>query len=218
MVDLRLDSWSPEYGTSQDFDPGEEPTADVELDIETGKVAEISWERPVAPPAPREPELVAVIDGTRRVHARLFAEDRGTAAPALAGSWAVGVAYAGAQPTPLPRRPGEMAQGILVLTFPDYHVQGRAPVAPFVFVKPGPTLLTLGATAFRGGPRGPVFGSEEALQKAHYWRITRQPEPAPRLPPTQKTASVLRILEEAGVVTLPETSGEPPLGPGDADE
>jgi hypothetical protein len=55
-----------------------------------------------------------------------------------------------------------------------------------------------------------VFGSDAVSS------VARQPEPAP--PPTQKTASVLRILEEAGVITLPETSGEPPLEVVDEDE
>lgn len=95
MVDLRLDSWDAERGTSQGADLADEPTADVDCQVETSLGDGVGWDTPVPAPArPHEP--VGVIDGVRRVHARLFAEDGDTTVPVLAGSWAVGVLYAGA--------------------------------------------------------------------------------------------------------------------------
>ena len=99
MIELRLDSWDAEHGASQSADPADEPTAEVDLTAETASVPGVTWDAPVAaPPIPHAPERVGVIDGVRRVHARLFAEDHEMSAPALAGSWAVGVLYAGPQP------------------------------------------------------------------------------------------------------------------------
>lgn len=87
MTRLRVDPWDPEYGGSVEIedDLGE---PDVQLDIEPG------------PWGPRDPAPIAekvacaFVDGVRRIDARLFAEDGAVSAPALAGSWAVGAAWA----------------------------------------------------------------------------------------------------------------------------
>jgi len=92
-VKLRVDPWDPEYGGSVEFDPDLGPPAGLELDVE----ADGAW-HPVAAPVARPPACCAFIDGVRRIDVRLFAEDGDEAAPALAGSWAVGVAWSSLPP------------------------------------------------------------------------------------------------------------------------
>lgn len=87
MAILRVDPWDPEYGTSLELDPIEDLPQAVELDIEP-----TSW-LPVSPPLIDELPCCAFVDGVRRIDVRLFAEDDGSTAPALAGSWAVGAAW-----------------------------------------------------------------------------------------------------------------------------
>jgi hypothetical protein len=84
---LRVDPWGPEYGTSLELDPIEDLPQAVELDIEP-----TSW-APVSPPPIAELPCCAFVDGVRRIDVRLFAEEDTSTAPALAGSWAVGVAW-----------------------------------------------------------------------------------------------------------------------------
>lgn len=100
MAILRVDPWDPEYGTSLDFDPLEDPAQAVELDVEATRWA------PVQPPAVPDLPCCAFIDGVRRIDVRLFAEEDGVTAPALAGSWAVGVAW-----STLPPSIGEIVVG-----------------------------------------------------------------------------------------------------------
>lgn len=88
MPRLRIDPWDPEYGGSIELE--ELPPPSVDLDVEDGP-----WE-PRRAEAPAELPCCAFVDGVRRIDVRLFAEEEegGVAAPALAGSWAVGVAWA----------------------------------------------------------------------------------------------------------------------------
>ncbi len=90
---LRVDPWDPEYGGSIELDPdmGPPPALDVGVEVDG------SWS-PVAAPALRANVCCAFVDGVRRVDVRLFAEDGDAAAAALAGSWAVGVAWSSLPP------------------------------------------------------------------------------------------------------------------------
>ncbi|MGO9958216.1 MAG: hypothetical protein ACLP50_19985 [Solirubrobacteraceae bacterium] len=92
MMKLRVDPWDPEYGGAIELEPDLGPPAGLELDVETPG----AWS-PVPPPV-SAPACCAFIDGVRRVDARLFAEEGDDAAPALAGSWAVGAAWSTAPP------------------------------------------------------------------------------------------------------------------------
>jgi hypothetical protein len=92
MVKLRVDTWDAEYGSSYDAvelaDPDEPSIRPVEV-------------RDWVPVCPRDSELpsrIGFIDGVRRIDVRLFAEDGAGLAPALAGSWAVGIAWGGRPP------------------------------------------------------------------------------------------------------------------------
>jgi hypothetical protein len=100
MTTLRVDPWDPEYGTSLELEELEEAPQAVELDVEP-----VSWQ-PVAPEAVAELPCYAFVDGVRRIDVRLFAEEGGVTAPALAGSWAVGAAW-----STLPPSIGEIVVG-----------------------------------------------------------------------------------------------------------
>lgn len=100
MAVLRIDPWDPEYGTSLELEGIEEAPQAVELDVES-----VPWQ-PLAPPAPPELPCCAFVDGVRRIDVRLFAEEDGVTAPALAGSWAVGAAW-----STRPPRIGELVVG-----------------------------------------------------------------------------------------------------------
>jgi hypothetical protein len=93
MAVLRIDPWDPEYGTSLELEVIEEAPQAVELDVEP-----VPW-RPLAPAGPDELPCCAFIDGVRRIDVRLFADEGGAAAPALAGSWAVGAAWSTRPPS-----------------------------------------------------------------------------------------------------------------------
>jgi hypothetical protein len=87
MTVLRVDPWDPEYGASTvDLLADEMPQA-IEFGIEA-----VDW-TPVSPPRRVNLPCCAFVDGVRRIDIRLFAEDDGSVAPALAGSWAVGSAW-----------------------------------------------------------------------------------------------------------------------------
>jgi hypothetical protein len=83
---LRVDPWDPEYGTSLEFELENDLPQAVELDVEP-----VDWV-PIAPSAVESIPCCAFVDGVRRIDLRLFAEESGAMAPALAGSWACGVA------------------------------------------------------------------------------------------------------------------------------
>lgn len=87
MAVLRVDPWDPEYGTSLDFAPDEGLPQAVEVGIEP-----VEW-KPISPSPVDALPCCAFVDGVRRIDVRLFAQDSGAMAPALAGSWAVGVAW-----------------------------------------------------------------------------------------------------------------------------
>lgn len=93
MTRLKIDTWDPEYGSSFEAlaaEPGDPSFAEQ---VEDG-----AW-APIVPSTPPSPLRIAFIDGVRRIDSRLFAEDATGAAPAVAGTWAVGVAWADTVPT-----------------------------------------------------------------------------------------------------------------------
>lgn len=93
MAILRVDPWDPEYGTSLEMEPIDEVPQTVELDVEP-----VPWQ-PRLPAAVEELPCCAFVDGVRRIDLRLFAEEAGSSAPAVAGSWAVGVAWSTRPPS-----------------------------------------------------------------------------------------------------------------------
>jgi len=98
---LKVDTWDPEYGSSFeaiDLDPDDVTPTARQVEGET-------WE-PIVTDAPPARLRIGFIDGVRRIDSRLFAEDTTGIAPALAGSWAVGVAWADRPPTIGPVRVG----------------------------------------------------------------------------------------------------------------
>ncbi|MCW5714480.1 MAG: hypothetical protein KIT43_08230 [Bauldia sp.] len=89
---LRVDTWDPEYGTSVELSDADDlGPANVRLDLEG------PWS-PLTPALPEILPSVAFIDGVRRIDIRLFAEVDAEFAPAVAGSWAVGVAWSARPP------------------------------------------------------------------------------------------------------------------------
>ncbi|MDE2879642.1 hypothetical protein [Candidatus Palauibacter soopunensis] len=136
MPRLRVDPWDPEYGSSVELE--ELTPASVELDVETDR-----WET-MAPEAAVALPCCVFVDGVRRIDLRLYAEDADLVAPALAGSWAVGAAWA-AEPPSIDQV--EVGRALVVgdglhhpdlvasiggqsLRYPCRSVDGRAPVDP----------------------------------------------------------------------------------------
>src|SRR4051812_6983543 len=136
---LRFDPWDPEYGGSVELEQERRPPAGLLLDVEEAG----AWS-PIRSRLRAELPCCGFVDGVRRIDARLFAEDGGVEAPALAGSWAVGCAWstrpprigeivvgrelvagAGLRPQRL-----ELAIGAHPLRFEGRSVQGATPIDP----------------------------------------------------------------------------------------
>ena len=88
MVTLRVDPWDPERGASYDATEEGDTPPDIDTDVEP-----VPWQ-PIHPPTPAVRPCCAFIDGVRRIDLRLYAEENGSIAPALVGSWATGVVWA----------------------------------------------------------------------------------------------------------------------------
>jgi hypothetical protein len=91
---LHVDAWDPAYGTgfypdAEGAGPGGQSSAKVTADVELPAAA---W-RPLEPPASGHlPDLVLLVDGVRRVDARVWiVDDDGVTHPGLAASYAAGV-------------------------------------------------------------------------------------------------------------------------------
>src|SRR5690606_30984203 len=87
-----VDAWDPSYGSGLELvesGPTAESSAQLHVDVE---VPAQSW-RPLAPsPELRGPDTVLLVDGVRRIDARISVEDPdGTLYPGLAASYAAGV-------------------------------------------------------------------------------------------------------------------------------
>ena len=89
---IYVDSWDPGYGTG--LDPAEngpvaESSAQLNLDVESPAD---SWQAMSAPCDTRAPDTVLLVDGVRRIDARIWVEERdATLHPGLAASYAAGV-------------------------------------------------------------------------------------------------------------------------------
>jgi len=82
-----IDPWDPSYGASTDVDGLAEPTAEVNLALETPAG---TW-APRRPVDVTEPDVVVFVDGVRRVDARVWVGGDGAPADAgLCASWAAG--------------------------------------------------------------------------------------------------------------------------------
>lgn len=91
-VRFYVDAWDPSYGAALEVDeaaPTVESSAQICLDVE---VPAASW-RPLTPPGDlRPPDRVLLVDGVRRIDARVWVEEPdGTLHPGVAASYAAGV-------------------------------------------------------------------------------------------------------------------------------
>jgi len=91
MPRLRVDPWDPEYGGSIEFEDMAPPAVDLDVESRSWNVRAVT--------ARTELPCCAFVDGVRRIDVRLFAEEGDVAAPALAGSWAVGTSWSTRPPT-----------------------------------------------------------------------------------------------------------------------
>lgn len=87
-----VDAWDPSYAAAAADDvagPAQESTAQLDVDVEVPAAA---WSAMPAPPDLRAPASVLLVDGVRRIDARVWtAEDDGGSYPGLAASYAAGV-------------------------------------------------------------------------------------------------------------------------------
>lgn len=84
-----VDAWDPSYASGDGGGPAEQSKVDVDLDIE---VPAASWAPVPYPTDLRAPDTVLLVDGIRRVDARLWtAEPDGSSYPGIAASYAAGV-------------------------------------------------------------------------------------------------------------------------------
>lgn len=82
-----IDPWDPSYGSSNDLDPAEASTAQVDVDIE---VPARGW-APVRPDGSRTAERLVFIDGVRRVEAHVWIDaDEATTHHGICASYAAG--------------------------------------------------------------------------------------------------------------------------------
>lgn len=107
------------------------------------QVEEREWS-PITPAVSHDVHRIGFVDGARRIDLRLFAEEGAKIAPALAGSWAVGVAWGNQRPEIGPVRVGRAlivggglthpglssTIGSAELTFAAASVAGAAPIDP----------------------------------------------------------------------------------------
>ena len=175
---LRVDPWDPEYGASIEFDPELEPAAGLDLTVEEPG----AWS-PLPAPRVQEGRCCAFVDGVRRIEVRLFAEEGDVAAPALAGSWAVGCAWSsrppsiadvtlgrelvvggGLPPTPLTRR------SAAAVTFTASSVTGADPLDP---------LRGLQNADARGRGRARPQGARIGRKRSWSWPMARSATPCP---------------------------------------
>jgi hypothetical protein len=146
---LRVDPWDPEYGSSLELEANDDLPQAVELDVEP-----VPWQ-PIRPPTVDELPCCAFIDGVRRIDVRLFAEENASMAPALAGSWAVGVAWSTKPPVV-----GEIVVGRLLvvgggLAHGDLTPRVGADELRYVFIGvPGTT------------PLDPIVGLQNVMREA----------------------------------------------------
>jgi len=91
-VRLYVDAWDPSYGSP--LDPAENgPAAESSAQLHPDVELEAAVWRPLGPPADaRAPGVVLLVDGVRRIDARIWVEESdGTLHPGLAASYAAGV-------------------------------------------------------------------------------------------------------------------------------
>jgi len=91
VTQLYIENWDPAYGAgveNADFPTGTESSASLDTDVE---IPAASW-RPLTPPGDvRAPDVVHLVDGVRRIDARIWIGEEGDVQPGLAASFAAGV-------------------------------------------------------------------------------------------------------------------------------
>ncbi|GAA4213976.1 hypothetical protein GCM10022220_39750 [Actinocatenispora rupis] len=94
-VKVHVDAWDPSYGRSFEADagPGGGPAAASSAPVETGVERPAAAWSPLTPaPDARPPRTVLLVDGVRRIDARVWVEDdEGVARPGVCASYAAGV-------------------------------------------------------------------------------------------------------------------------------
>lgn len=90
-VRLHIDSWDPAYGTGFDAEAGPATASSAKTDPDV-ELPRDQW-RPLSPPPHlTPPDVVLLVDGVRRIDARVWAEEPdGSTYPGLAASFAAGV-------------------------------------------------------------------------------------------------------------------------------
>ncbi|HEY3502437.1 MAG TPA: hypothetical protein VGN37_06530 [Actinocatenispora sp.] len=95
MVRVHVDAWDPSYGRSVETDgsPTGAPAAASSAPVETGVERPAAAWSPLTPaPDARPPRTVLLVDGVRRIDARVWVEDdEGVARPGVCASYAAGV-------------------------------------------------------------------------------------------------------------------------------
>jgi hypothetical protein len=90
-MQLFVEAWDPSYGAaveSAEFAGGASSEAELDCDVEVPAGA---WVPMSAPPDVRAPDVVLLVDGVRRIDARVWIGDEVDIQPGLAASFAAGV-------------------------------------------------------------------------------------------------------------------------------
>lgn len=93
---LHIDAWDPGYGRSFEAEPtGTGPGAPTSAPVEVGVERPPGAWQPLRPaPGARSPRVVLLVDGVRRIDARVWVEDdEGVARPGVCASYAAGVVH-----------------------------------------------------------------------------------------------------------------------------
>jgi hypothetical protein len=148
--DVRLDPWAAEYGseTPTDFHSDPDESAEVDVGVERG-----TW-TPIAPATVEPPRALAIVDGVRRIEARLVITRNGRVFHGALGSYGVGVVRCADGRA----RFGEELRGRVVI-----FGAGEQLPAPLV-VSPG--LVYEPRTVGEDDPDGPVRGLHSEMRRA----------------------------------------------------
>ena len=150
-IDIRLDPWAVEYGaeTPTDFQAGDE---DVDLDLDV-EVAPAGWQ-PITPPSAVDLPDLAVIDGVRRMEARLVVTSDGQSVHGALGAYSVGVVHC---------REGRATFGEAVVGRRLIFGSGTMPPSPLV-ISPG--LIYEPRSVADSDPDAPLRGLHHEMRVA----------------------------------------------------
>src|SRR5262249_51922045 len=148
---LFVDAWDPSYAYGQDQGdrgPGERSSAALDVEVE---LPASEWRPLYPPPSVRPPDVVHVVDGVRRIDARVWLDSADRTYPGLAASYAAGVVR------------GALRSGVAELAVPRIE-RGLFTPAPDAYPVGAPPARYDPQHVGRGEPGDLVNGVQQQLR------------------------------------------------------